>query len=60
MQKLNQDAMLEITGGSRATAIIGGVSCAGIAVLAGFFSWGIGAAILGPTCIGMIVGTVVD
>lgn len=46
--------MLQVNGGSRATAIIGGAACA----LS--FAWPIGTAIFGPTCVGMIVGTIAD
>lgn len=55
MKKLDESAMLDTTGGSRATAIIGGVSCA-LTLATG----GIGALIFGPTCVGMIIGTIVD
>lgn len=55
MQLISKDAMSEISGGSRATAILAGASCV-LAVGGGF----LGAALFGPTCIGMMIGTFVD
>jgi hypothetical protein len=60
MKKINESAMLEISGGSRITAILGGAACGGIAALSGLITFGVAAALLGPTCVGMIVATAVD
>ena len=46
--------MAESQGGSRATAIIGGIACAGT------LAWPIGTIIFGPTCAGMVFATWYD
>jgi len=60
MKTLEISSMEQLNGGSRLTAIIGGVACGGVAALAGVITFGIAAALLGPTCVGMIIITVVD
>ena len=60
MKKLSTIKMNEISGGSRATAIIGGVTCVALVGFGAMFTWGLSIAILGPSCVGMIIGTVVD
>ena len=54
MKSLDFNEMVELEGGSRATAVIGGAFCALGAVTAGLGSLGVGAAIFGPTCLAMI------
>jgi hypothetical protein len=60
MKKINEKNMIEVSGGSITTAGIAAASCAGIAIISGFASFGIGLAILGPTCVGMIGATIWD
>jgi hypothetical protein len=60
MKKLNNELMSEVSGGSNASAIIGGLACGAIVLGASFMTWGVAGAIFGPTCVGMIIGTVVD
>lgn len=61
MKKLNEKSMEQTQGGSVETAIIGGIACT---LTAG--SWLIpggglvGTAIFGPTCAGMVIGTIAD
>jgi len=54
MKKIKEEDLVLVTGGSRQTAIIGGISC--IASLI----WPIGTLIAGPTCMGMIIKTIID
>ena len=60
MKSLEISSMEQIAGGSNLTAGIAGGACAGIAVLSGLITFGIAAALLGPTCVGMIIITAVD
>lgn len=60
MKTLEISTMEQLSGGNKLTAAIGGVTCAGIAVLGGLITWGVAAALLGPTCAGMIIATIVD
>lgn len=54
MKKINEDDMVMVTGGSRQSAIIGGIACMASTI------WPIGTLIAGPTCMGMIIKTIID
>lgn len=54
MKKMNLHSMSELQGGSRASAIIGGIACTAS------LAWPIGTIIFGPTCGGMILATLLD
>ncbi len=57
MKKLNTIQLENLNGGSTESAIIAGISC-GLTAL----TWAtvIGPLIFGPTCVGTVIGTVVD
>lgn len=56
MKKLTKVELININGGSRATAIIAGATCV-LALVP--MSW-VAVALWGPTCLGSVIGTIVD
>ena len=56
MKKLTNTDMENCTGGSRATAAIAGATCF-LALVP--MSW-VAIALWGPTCLGTVIGTIVD
>ncbi len=54
MKKIDASKMLQINGGTRLMAKMAGGACA----LS--MAWPIGTAIFGPTCLGLVIGTIMD